>query len=68
VIKLTGLWVAKDKKGDQYFSGTLGGGKLLIFKNKHKEEDKHPDYILYIDEKKQTEDKHENNKKDELPF
>jgi hypothetical protein len=25
---------------------------LMIFKNKHKTEDKHPDYIVYLDEKK----------------
>ena len=49
MIQLTGLWLNQSKTtGEKYFSGNLGGAKVLIFKNKHKTEEKHPDYQLYI--------------------
>ena len=48
MIQLTGLWLNQSKSGEKYFSGNLGGAKVLIFKNKHKTEEKHPDYQLYI--------------------
>lgn len=50
MIELTGLWLNESKSGEKYFSGRLGGGKVLIFKNKHKSEDKHPDYRMYVTE------------------
>ena len=51
MIKITGLWKGKDKNGKTYFSGTMGGAKVLIFANNYKEEDKHPDYIMYFAQK-----------------
>ena len=40
LIQLTGLWLNTKQDGEKYFSGNLGGAKVLIFKNKHKEKDK----------------------------
>jgi hypothetical protein len=73
MIKLTGLWSNIDKNGNLCLSGYLGDSKLLIFANTYKKEDKQPDFIVYIDEKKKiTEEKQESliNIQDdgELPF
>ena len=53
MIKLTGLWANKDKNGNLVLSGYLGSARLVIFTNTYKKEDKHPDYIAYVDEQKQ---------------
>ena len=47
-IQLTGLWLHKTADDELYFSGNLGNGRLLIFKNKHKTKPKHPDYVAYL--------------------
>lgn len=49
MINVTGLWSNKDKSGNTYLSGRIGGVKVLIFKNNKKTEDKHPDFNLMID-------------------
>ena len=56
MIKITGLWKGKDKNGSTFMSGTMGGVKVLIFANKYKEEDKHPDYIMYFAQKEDKKD------------
>lgn len=48
MIKMGAFWLSESKSGEKYFSGYLNGAKLMIFKNKHKTEDKHPDYIMYL--------------------
>jgi hypothetical protein len=49
MIKLGGLWVNETKAGEKYFSGKLSPTtNVLIFKNKYKESEKHPDYIMYL--------------------
>jgi|TARA_R110000765_G_scaffold235441_1_gene338371 hypothetical protein len=49
LIKLSGLWVNKDKNGNEYFSGGFGyGAKILIMKNTFKEKENEPDYNLFI--------------------
>ena len=49
LIQLSGLWLNKSRDGQTtYMSGYLGNAKLLIFKNQHKTQDKHPDYVAYI--------------------
>ena len=50
MIRLTGLWMNESRDGKKYMSGTMGGAKLLIFKNERKEQDKHPDYYAFIGE------------------
>jgi len=53
MIKITGLWVNKDKNGNNYYSGYFGMAKVMIFKNTYKEDnEKAPDAIMYIAEKK----------------
>lgn len=48
LIQLSGLWLNESSNGDTYMNGYLGSARLLVFKNKHKTEDKHPDYVLYV--------------------
>jgi len=48
--KIGALWLKEDKNGKKYMSGEieLNGEKvnILIFKNKYKKKDSHPDYII----------------------
>ena len=50
MIKLTGMWRNEGKNGE-YFSGSLGSGKVLLFENKYKRKDTDPSHILYLAEK-----------------
>ena len=57
MIKFTGLWKQTDKEGRTYYSGKLGyGAMLLIFPNRFKKEDAHPDLNVYIAEIKKKEE------------
>lgn len=46
LINATGLWLQKDKNGNSYMSGSLGGVRVLIFKVKEKKGENSPDYTL----------------------
>lgn len=59
--KLGALWQKKDKNGQTYFSGKVGDNSVVVFKNKNKNADKHPDWIIY-------ESQPQGEKKDEVPF
>ena len=49
MIRLGGLWENQSAAGTTYLSGTLGGGKLLAFRNTFKKDGSNdPDWILYI--------------------
>ena len=64
MINATGLWINKTKNGDEYLSGSLGGVKVLIFKNNNKKQENHPDYqmIFAPNEKRPTEKKESDSK------
>lgn len=47
-VRLSGMWRNTDKNGNPYYSGTLGGGKLLMFPAKEKKGDSSPDANLYL--------------------
>tara|TARA_R110002020_G_scaffold46195_5_gene131548 strand:- start:7392 stop:7658 length:267 start_codon:yes stop_codon:yes gene_type:complete len=67
LTKISGLWANKDKNGNEYFTGGVGGvsGKdtftltadhnILIFKNAYKQKENDPDYNLFIAPKKEKE-------------
>lgn len=50
LFKISGLWINKDKNGNQYLSGQWGSNiKLIIFKNTKKRPDsKDPDYNVFL--------------------
>jgi hypothetical protein len=55
LIKLTGLWIKKDSKGNTYYKGNLGPNiKILILPNhlKNRETDPDLDLLLGQEEKK----------------
>lgn len=56
MIQISGLWLNESKGGEKYFTGYMGNAKILIFKNKFKEADNQPDYILYVAPKPKPED------------
>jgi hypothetical protein len=46
-----GLWLRDSKKGTRYMVGTMGGVRVLVFKNTKKRSEKDPDYTLCFDHK-----------------
>lgn len=52
MINATGMWLNKTKSGEAYFSGSMGGLKVMLFKNKFKKKDSQPDYQLVFGENK----------------
>jgi len=57
MIKVTGLWKAKDKNGNTYLSGALNViTQLAIMPNTFKRNEKDPDYFVYIKEAKKKGD------------
>lgn len=70
MLQISALW-KKEKNGKTYLSGKLGNSNLLVFPNSYKEEDKHPDYLVYVAEAKrkdQQDNKGEGPSPDEIPF
>ena len=48
MIKICGLW-RQTKDDKTYLSGNLSSGvRILIFPNRYKKEDKHPDYQVFF--------------------
>lgn len=43
------LWLATKttSRGEQYYTGTINGVKVVMFKNERKKESKHPDFLIY---------------------
>ena len=48
MIQLAAFWKKESKNDRTYYQGKLGNGRLLLFKNDKKKEEKQPDLILYI--------------------
>lgn len=67
-IQLTGLWANKTKAGDTYYSGSLGRGKVLIFKNKNKRNEKDPDLQLFLAPKQEQAQQQAQAPQDDMPF
>ncbi len=66
LIFVTGLWINKSKSGNTYMSGGFGfGGRVFIFRNKSKQRDSDPDYVLKIGAKADRANKEVD---DEPPF
>lgn len=57
LLELTGLWLKEDKNGNKIMTGKMNNLNILIMKNKYKEEDKHPDYKMFIGKPIKKEDK-----------
>lgn len=61
--KIGALWL-RDGKNGKFMSGTVqeevpAGAKILVFKNTHKKDEKHPDYTINVAEDDQPAPKNE---------
>lgn len=54
--KLGALWKKTSQKGEVFMSGEIEINgvktKIVVFKNSHKEQEKHPDYNILLSEEK----------------
>lgn len=48
MVRVTGLWLRKDKKGATYLQGNMGFATVLLLKNEFKTSDSQPDYNMYL--------------------
>lgn len=49
LMQVSGLWKNTSANGDTYLSGKLGPNvRILVFKNKYKTQENHPDYQVYF--------------------
>ena len=48
--KLGALWMKQTRNGATYFSGKFGEQRIVVFKNRDKKTDKHPDFVIYKSE------------------
>lgn len=56
MIKASGIWQNKDKSGNTYLSGSMGGLRIVILRNTFKEEGSNePDWNMYFEENKPKE-------------
>ncbi len=51
--RIGGLYIKKSKEGNTYLSGKIREEKVLVFKNKNKKTDKHPDYVVMLPSEKE---------------
>ena len=68
LIKIGSLWSNTDKKGQKFLAGYLGDARLLIMKNGFKEEEKQPDYVVYVTKKEVKQDGTTNDPEESIPF
>jgi len=48
LVEIGALWIGETKTGEMYLNGKMGRAKLLVFRNKFKDTDRHPDYKVYV--------------------
>lgn len=54
-IQLMALWENTSKSGVPYMTGTLGRNKIVAFKNSRKENERQPDWYVYLQERSEEE-------------
>ena len=69
LLKIGGLWMNKDKNGNDYFSGDFTfGTKILIYKNDYKEKENAPDYVAYLSPKQKKGEAKPQSENSDIPF
>ena len=65
------LWLNKSKAGNDYLSGNIEidgtKHKIVIFANSYKEQEKHPDYKIYLSTPRGEVSPH-SSEEDSIPF
>lgn len=57
MIKLTGLWEHKNQKGETYYTGNLGRGRIVILSNSFADKPNDPKFHMFIAEDNATKQK-----------
>jgi uncharacterized protein (DUF736 family) len=52
------LWLKTSPKGQPYMSGKIDGKAVVIFKNKKKTNEKHPDYRVLLSKPRENRKNH----------
>lgn len=47
LVRISGLWIMKDKSGNDYFRFAIQGITYMIFTNKFKDDKRSPTHVLY---------------------
>jgi len=69
LLKMGGLWLNKDKNGNEYFSGDFTNGtKILIYKNTFKEKENQPDFQYYLSAKQKKDEVLKKPEASDIPF
>jgi len=68
MIQLAAFWKKESKNNRTYYQGKLGDGRLLLFKNEKKENEKQPDLILYIVQDKGKQGSNEDPQEADIPL
>jgi len=56
MTKVGALWLRESKKGNKFMSGNCNDVKIIVFKNGKKDNEKQPDYLIYLQEEKKDEE------------
>lgn len=68
---LGALWINESKAGNKYMAGQIEVDgkkiKIVVFKNKFKEEEKHPDYRIFPSQPKEAQGT-KDDFQDDIPF
>jgi len=68
MTKIGALWIKQSSKGDKFLSGQLELNnrkiRVLVFKNKRKNQGKSPDYYIYLGSDRNQADDFQ----DDIPF
>lgn len=51
-IRVCGLWEKTAPNGEVYYEGSWGGAIVRVYSNKYKTQDKQPDCVVYLSEKR----------------
>ena len=55
LVELCGLWLNESKAGNKYMAGTMGGARVLVFRNEDKEPDSNaPDYRVFVTSRRRS--------------
>lgn len=50
LLRLTGLWLRRSAKGNEYLTGRIGAAKVIILENRDRGGDSDPSHVMYLAE------------------
>jgi hypothetical protein len=67
-LELCALCEKKDKNGNTFFAGHMGGNTVMVFKNTRKTKENQPDYRVVLVEREREAIPKQLKEDDDLPF